>query len=116
MARLCFRLIAALAFATSMTLTAQISTPQLQPTTAGNPATPSDFTVRTYTRLVNLEVVVKDSKGNHIKDLKPEDFQIEEQTPAKSGKWSGQKIAEFREVHMAVLAAPVEMQPQMPPG
>jgi VWFA-related protein len=99
-----------------MTLTAQISTPQLQPTTAGNPATPSDFTVRTYTRLVNLEVVVKDSKGNHIKDLKPEDFQIEEQTPAKSGKWSGQKIAEFREVHMAVLAAPVEMQPQMPPG
>jgi VWFA-related protein len=99
-----------------MTLTAQNSTTQSQPQLAGNPVPPSDYTVRTYTRLVNLEVVIKDSKGNHIQGLEPEDFSIEEQTPIKSGKWSGQKIAEFREVHMGSLAAPVEMQPEMPPG
>ncbi|MGB6826685.1 MAG: VWA domain-containing protein [Terracidiphilus sp.] len=123
MAHLSYRLIPALVFATSLTLpsTAQNSSSQSQPAQSqpqatGNQAIPSDFTVHTYTRMVNLELVVKDSKGNHIQGLKPEDFEIEEQTPAKSGKWSGQKIAEFREVHMAGLAAPVEMQPEMPPG
>jgi len=116
MVSLSLRLIPALVFTAGLTLTAQNSTPQSQPQPAGNPVAQSDYTVRTFTRLVNLEVVVKDSKGNHIKDLKPEDFQIEEQTPIKSGKWSGQKIAEFREVHMASMAAPVEMQPEMPHG
>ena len=123
MSRLSLRVIPALVFATCLTHpnTAQNSSSQSQPAQsqpqqAGNQAIPSDFTVHTYTRMVNLELVVKDSKGNHIQGLKPEDFEIDEQTPAKSGKWSGQKIAEFREVHMGSLAAPVEMQPEMPPG
>jgi len=110
------RLIPTLVFAAGLSLTAQSSNPQAQSQPVVNSATPSDYTLRTYSRLVNLEVVVKDSKGDHIKGLKPEDFTIEEQTPIKSGKWSGQKIGEFREVHMAGLAAPVAMQPEMPPG
>jgi VWFA-related protein len=56
--------------------------------------------------MVNLELVVKDSKGSHVQGLKANDFQIEEQTPSKSGKWYPQKIAEFREVHVANLAPP----------
>jgi VWFA-related protein len=109
MARLSFRLIPALVFAASLTLpsVAQNPTPpQSQPQPVSDQAIPSDFTVRTYTRMVNLELVVKDSKGNHVEGLKADDFQIEEQTPAKSGKWHPQKIAEFREVHVADLAPP----------
>jgi VWFA-related protein len=130
MARLLRRLIPALAFASSLTLPsiAQDSIPQSQgqpaqvqtqpasvqasQTPAGDPA----FTLRTYSRMVSLELVVKDSKGNHIQGLKPEDFQIFEQTPARSRDKREQKIAEFREVHMAALAAPASIEAQTPPG
>ena len=88
--------------------------PASQPTQS--PADQSSYTLRTYTRLVNLELVVKDAKGNHIQGLKPEDFEIDEQTPIKSKKTSPQKIDEFREVHMSSLAAPVDVQQQEPPG
>ena len=73
-------------------------------------------TLRTYTRMVNLEVVAKDAKGNHIQGLKAEDFQIEEQTPDKGRKQSRQTIAGFREMHMASMAAPAPAQAKMPPG
>jgi VWFA-related protein len=125
MGHLSFRLISALVFATSLTppSTAQNSNPQSQPQpaqaqtqTAGNQAIPSDFTVRTFSRMVNLEVVVKDSKGNHIPGLKADDFQIFEQTPARSRDKREQKIAVLREVHMASLAAPVSIEAQTPPG
>jgi VWFA-related protein len=129
MARLSLRLIPALVFAASLTLPsiAQNSTPQsqsqpiqVQPQPAANQAPQNQadqpgYTLRTYTRLVNLELVVKDSKGNHIQGLKPEDFQVEEQTPIKSNKTYPQKIAEFREVHMAGMAAPA-IQPETPKG
>jgi VWFA-related protein len=128
MTGLSFRLIPALALATSLTLPSIAQNPaspsQAQPAQsqpAGGAASQtqaadSGFTLRTYSRMVNVELVVKDSKGNHIQGLKPEDFEIEEQTPAKSGKQYPQRIAEFREVHIAGLAAPVEMQAEMPPG
>jgi VWFA-related protein len=123
MSRHSLRLILALVFAASLTLpsTAQNSAFQSQPQpTVAQPsqdqAGQPGYMLRTYTRMVNLELVVKDSKGNHIQGLKPEDFEIEEQTPIKSNKSRPQKIAEFREVHMAGLAAPVELRPEMPPG
>lgn len=130
MTYLSFRLIPTIAIAAGMVLPciAQSSTPQSQsqpaqaqsqqagvqasPTQAG----PGSFTLRTYTRMVNLELVVKDSKGNHIQGLKPEDFQVFEQTPARSKDKHEQKIAEFREVHMASLAAPASIEAQTPPG
>jgi VWFA-related protein len=74
------------------------------------------FMLRTYSRMVNVELVVKDAKGNHIPDLKASDFQVFEQTPARSGEKHEQKISEFREVHMATMAAPVPMQSEMPRG
>ena len=67
-------------------------------------------TFKINTRLVTLELVVKDSKGKHISGLKPDDFQLLEQTPSEGKEKREQKIAEFREVHvkdLAPAAAPV---------
>ena len=74
------------------------------------------FTLRSFTRMVNLELVVKDSKGKHIQGLRADDFQLFEQTPSRGREMHGQKIAEFSEVHMAGMAAPASIQTQMPPG
>jgi VWFA-related protein len=74
------------------------------------------FTLRSFTRMVNLELVVKDSRGNHIEGLRADDFQLFEQTPSRGRDMHGQKIAEFREVHMAGMAAPASIQTQMAPG
>lgn len=62
-----------------------------------------EATFKAYTRLVTLEVVVKDSKGKHINGLKPEDFQIFEETPSESNEKREQKVAQFREVHVMDL-------------
>jgi VWFA-related protein len=80
--------------------------PALKPVSQQSAATPPvpSLTVRTYSRMVTLEVVVKDSKGNHVTGLKPEDFEIFEQTPSKSKDKHEQKIAAFREVSMADVA------------
>jgi len=67
---------------------------------------PSGTTIRTTTRMVTLELVVEDSKRNHIDGLKASDFQIIEQTPSKSGEKREQKIVDFREVHVADLVPP----------
>jgi len=47
---------------------------------------------------------VKDSKGKHISGLKPDDFQVFEQTPSESKEKREQKIAEFHEVHVKDLS------------
>jgi VWFA-related protein len=65
---------------------------------------PPVFTLQTTTRVVNLEVVVKDAKGNHIKGLVPMDFQVYEQTPSRSKVKRLQTIGAFHEVSMADLA------------
>ena len=70
--------------------------------TESRPPAPS-LTVHTYSRMVTLEVVVKDAKGNHVTGLKPEDFEVFEQTPGRSRAKREQKIATFREVSMADL-------------
>lgn len=67
-------------------------------------ATAPTVTLKTFSRVVTLEVVVKDSKGHHVSGLKPGDFQISEQTPSESRAKRKQKIADFREVSMAGLA------------
>jgi len=71
-------------------------------TVAGPSAsTASTFTLHTYSRMVTLEVVVKDSKGNHVTGLKPEDFNLSEQTQSRGRDKREQKISTFREVSMA---------------
>jgi len=107
MVRLSLRLIPAFIFAASLNLPsiAQNSSPQSQPQPAANQALPPTLTIQTTTRMVTLELEVEDSKHQHIDGLKADDFQIEEQTPSRSGKRYPQKIVEFRKVHVADLAA-----------
>jgi VWFA-related protein len=80
--------------------------PALEPVSQQSAATPPapSLTVHSYSRMVTLEVVVKDAKGNHVTGLKPEDFQVFEQTPSMSKAKREQRIASFREVSMADLA------------
>lgn len=70
-------------------------------------ATAPTVTLKTFSRMVTLEMVVKDSRGRHVTGLKPSDFQVSEQTPSQSRAKRRQKIAEFHEVTMANLAAEV---------
>jgi VWFA-related protein len=79
--------------------------PALEPVSQQSAATPPapSLTVHSYSRMVTLEVVVKDAKGNHVTGLKPDDFQVFEQTPSKSKARREQKISSFREVSMADL-------------
>jgi VWFA-related protein len=72
-------------------------------------------TLKTFSRMVTLELVVTDAKGHHINDLKPEDFKLFEQSQNGSGKRE-QKIAEFREVKTTDLQNPVAPEPQVAPG
>ena len=95
----------------------QSSSPERQGSQIAPPeANSAGLTLRTFTRIVSVELVVKDAKGNHIPDLKAGDFQIFEQTPSRSGEKHEQKISEFREVHMATMTAPVPMQSELPKG
>src|SRR5579871_591714 len=66
------------------------------------PAAPE--TLKMTTRMVTLEVVVKDKKGHHVTGLKREDFEIFEQTPSRSKQKHEQKIASLREVSVANLS------------
>jgi len=87
---------------------------QSQP--AGQLIPPPAFTLQTTTRMVNLEVVVKDAKGNHVKGLVPMDFKLFEQTPSRSKEKREQQIADFKEVHMGDLPAPPSLKEQAQPG
>jgi hypothetical protein len=82
---------------------AQSPIPQTQSTQAESNPTEPMVTLQTFSRMVNIELVVKDSKGNHIKGLKPSDFRLFEQIPSQGKEKREQKIAELREIHMADL-------------
>jgi VWFA-related protein len=74
MVRPSLRLIQLLALSASLTLPliAQNSTPQSQ----SRPADTSDLTLRTYTRLVYVDVVARDSKGNVMRGLTQQGFKV----------------------------------------
>ena len=59
--------------------------------------------LKVTTRLVTVDVVARDRKGNPVKDLKPEDFQITEQANSRK---SQQTIATFRLLDRAMAQAP----------
>jgi VWFA-related protein len=77
---------------------------QPQSTPPASDQTEPAATLQTFSRMVTLEVVVKDSKGNHIKGLKAGDFKVFEQAASRSKEKHEQKIASFREVNIADLA------------
>jgi VWFA-related protein len=102
----------------SLSLPAIAQTPAAPPQAAqlsGDQAE-SAMTLKTFSRMVTLELVVTDSKGQHINNLKPEDFKIYEQNQTQAGGKHEQKIAQFREVRMSDLRNPVASEPQVAPG
>lgn len=73
-------------------------------------------TFKASTRMVTLEVVAKDGKGNHVTGLKTSDFQVFEQSRSGGKQKHEQKIAAFREVRIADLAGQVPAKVQVPAG
>jgi VWFA-related protein len=78
--------------------------------------TSAPLTLQRYSRMVSLDVVVKDQKGHHLTGLTAKDFEIFEQTPSKSRDKREQRIAGIREVHTAAMVAPVMAPASTPPG
>ena len=107
------RLFAALVLATGLAAPSIAYDPaaqsQSQPTTSNEQTTHPAYTVRTYSRMVNLDVVVEDKAGHHITGLTADDFKVEEQTPSRSGEKREQKIAAIREVQTAALKPPAAL-------
>lgn len=85
-----------------LTLSLAAQTPPQSPQAEGNSsdATP---TFRSYTRLVTIEVVAKDRHGHHVTGLKPDDFQVFEES-ATGKERRPQKIASLQEINFAELA------------
>ncbi|MFZ0304182.1 MAG: VWA domain-containing protein [Terracidiphilus sp.] len=107
-------LVAALSLA--IPVIAQTSQAQPQAAQLSGDAQEPAMTLKTFSRMVTLELVVTDAKGHHINNLKPEDIKIFEQNQTQAGAKHEQKIAEFREVRMSDLRNPVASQPQVAPG
>lgn len=72
--------------------------------------------IQASTHMVTLEVVAKDRQGRHATGLTAADFQVFEQTPSKGKQKHEQKIAIFREVHIAELVAQAKAEVQVPAG
>ena len=100
-----------LAIGSQIQVTAQSSSSRSKARTAENQpkneGTP--FVFKRYSRMVNLDVVVEDSKGNHIRGLNAGDFEIYEQTRGRRRDKREQKIAAVREVHVADMTTTVDV-------
>jgi len=96
--------------AVSLWIALVLSVPGLSQTTSDQPqdVLHSDQTLRTNTRLVVVDVVATDSKGQPVPDLKPADFSLLE-----DGK--PQKISGFNFEHPGGAPAPTA-QAQLPPS
>jgi len=93
------------------------SRPEAAPTTSQPQETSSpSFVFRQYSRMVNVDVVVKDGKGNHIRGLKAEDFDIYEQTPSASRRKRQQKIFSINEIEVARMHPPAAAPAETVPG
>jgi len=72
-------------------------------------------TVKVTTRMVTLQVVARNAKGQPVTSLTPNDFRIFEQVPPKKEQ-RPQRIAAFQEVSIAAIAAADKGAMQLPPG
>jgi len=92
------------------------SQPKAKPTESQPQESSSPFVFRQYSRMVNVDVVVKDAKGNHVRGLKAGDFEISEQTPSKSRQKRPQKIFRISEIETAGMNPPVAAPAETVPG
>jgi VWFA-related protein len=92
---------------------------QTPPTTAGSAQPTSSSqqppTFQSKTRLVTIEVVARDHHGQPVQGLTADDFQVFEQIEPKRDQHP-QKIAVFRLVDMAAIAAQDIGKQQLAPG
>src|SRR5258708_37070726 len=65
--------------------------------------------------MVTIDVVARDDKGNSLRDLKPDNFELFEQIEPRREKYV-QKVAAFRATSVAELAALDPGKPNMAPG
>jgi hypothetical protein len=72
-------------------------------------------TFKVATRMVTIDVVARDGKGNSLRDLKPDNFEVFEQIEPRREKYL-QKITAFRATSVAELAALDPGKPKMAPG
>ncbi len=90
---------------------------QQAPATSASPSHESEQvpTFKVATRMVTIDVVARDGKGNSLRNLKSDDFEVVEQIEPKRDKYP-QKIRSFRTTSVAELAALDPGIPKMPPG
>ncbi len=90
---------------------------QQAPAASASPSQASEpiTTFKVATRMVTIDVVARDGKGNSFRDLKPDDFEASEQIEPKRDKYP-QKIKAFRTTSVAELAAMDPGRPKMAPG
>lgn len=72
-------------------------------------------TIKVSTRMVTLQVSVRDSKGHPVTGLTAADFQLFEQIPPKKDQ-RPQKIAAFQQMNVAAIAAADKGSMQLPAG
>jgi VWFA-related protein len=90
---------------------------QQAPAASASPSHESEpiTTFKAATRMVTIDVVARDGKGNSLRDLKPDNFEVFEQIEPRREKYV-QKIRAFRTTSVAELAALDPGKPKMAPG
>lgn len=104
--------------AISMTFTFGVAAKAQQPSAPSAPHAVGNEPIVTFkaaTRMVTIDVVARDRKGNSLRDLKRDNFEVVEQIEPKRDKYP-QKIAGFRAMSVAELAALDPGKPKMSPG
>jgi VWFA-related protein len=99
---------------TSQTMTSQTTPGQTVPGPATTEKGPVD-TLKVSTRLVSLEVVVRDRQGHPVPGLTAKDFEVSEQLPPKRGQ-RPQTIPVFRAVNWEELRSANKNAAALPPG
>ncbi|MCU1301705.1 MAG: VWFA-related domain protein [Candidatus Sulfotelmatobacter sp.] len=90
---------------------------QQAPAASASPSHESEpiTTFKVATRMVTIDVVAKGGKGNSLRDLKPDNFEVFEQIKPRREKYL-QKIGAFRATSVAELAALDPGKPKTAPG
>jgi VWFA-related protein len=90
---------------------------QQAPAASGSPSPENEpiTTFKTTTRMVTIDVVARDGKGNSLRDLKPDNFEVFEQIEPRREKHP-QQIKAFRATSVADLAGLDPGKPKMALG